>query len=412
MLSFFGILPAKPSQAEFARLIIREIKRGGHKGECIFNEEEFSLRHGNSVMYLENVHAEYSRAQSQEARKGILTRFITPLGVADREIFRREAVERAVAVVRERALMAWMDMHRRMALTKPEEGAAAAAAAAGCTTWVPITDWFCRAVALDFPEFTRLVTTKDLEEWGISFEEIYEMGLDRLRSLGRPAWRLENGFYTGQWSDDYDSSRALLSDIADTLGLGRPLFVLPCRGVLLVADESNTGGVLAMLEQAEQLLQEQPRPHNPAPLFYNADGVLTDYLPAEDSPLAIAVNRSRKLAAYTYYASQTHLLEKICAQEGTDVVIQKYTVIEVPDSGPSSYCVWLRGREALLPRADQIIFIDEAEPTKILARCVWEAVEKACPGMLVDENLFPARYRVREFPDIAVLAPIDLERDT
>jgi hypothetical protein len=101
------------------------------------------------------------------------------------------------------------------------------------------------------------------------------------------------------------------------------------------------------------------------------------------------------------YDEQTQQLEKLYEERGEDVFVAAYTPYQDERGRSISYAVWLKGVDAILPRAEVIFFMDpalgkEAPPVGI-AR--WEEVVKADGELLVPvEGLYPERYRVRDFP--------------
>jgi hypothetical protein len=61
-----------------------------------------------------------------------------------------------------------------------------------------------------------------------------------------------------------------------------------------------------------------------------------------------------------------------------------------------SYAVWSNGVDTYLPRAQKVVFLDEGKECAIVT---WEQVERVVGHLLEPvEDLYPPRWRVREFP--------------
>ena len=58
-----------------------------------------------------------------------------------------------------------------------------------------------------------MVSPENLRTWDTSFDELYEIGLARLRDHTIPKFEKQQGFYIGGWQDDYDNSRILIPEM-------------------------------------------------------------------------------------------------------------------------------------------------------------------------------------------------------
>ena len=136
-----------------------------------------------------------------------------------------EARDKLVAVVRERALF-----EHAKTIWSTEQGTPVTHAFAH----EPLTAWFAKCVAVDFPGHLSIVMGSQLETWGRTFDEVYSLGLTRLRECSPPLFRQEDGVFISTWKDDYDSSRILVPELFHDLHLnGDPVVALPNRLSLL-----------------------------------------------------------------------------------------------------------------------------------------------------------------------------------
>lgn len=246
-----------------------------------------------------------------------------------------------------------------------------------------------------------LVSSDQLEKWGITFEEAFAVGLQTLRECTVPRFREDNGVYTGTWNDDYDSTRILVPGVFDDLPIqGDPIVVLPNRLTLLVADSDNHDAVRRMLAQAEEIISKVPRAQNPGPLRVR-EGLVEDYVVGEDSPVFEAVQRAHSLAALTYYADQQQMLEKYYQKTGKDLFVATHNLRQHNDGRYVSHAVWTKDVPTLLPDADLIAFVDSDRPegqrglgfvprTKVIA---------VMGEQMLDTKMFPRRDFVSGFPN-------------
>jgi hypothetical protein len=379
MFGFFG----KPSRSKFAKIIMDAARKAGVGGELKFDEKEFVIHYGSGRFFLGNFYDEY--CAGNRARKADLVQgAISMMMQGDHAVSREEALEQVVAVVRERAMFGFLALRQQI------DGGEAIA-----PVMEPLSDWYVRTLVIDAPRFMQMVTQKDLKDWDVSAEELFEIGLKRLRDASTPKFQPEDGFFVGAWDDDYDSSRILVPEVFEDLPFeGEPVFCLPNRRMLFVADSANTAAVLAMLNKAEELVQNAPRPQNPVPLTYR-DGEVTDFHPAPGSELYDAVRRARGVTGILYYEEQAEMLGALHEKTGKDIFIAKFTLTKRDDGSFMSYSVWPRDVPTLLPKTDLVMCHDPQKPEEEQTVPVkWEDLG----DLLLDAEMFPPRYYVSKFP--------------
>lgn len=180
---------------------------------------------------------------------------------------------------------------RQLESTKPEPKIA----------FEPISEWFARCLVLDFPEYVSMVLPGNLKTWDISFDELYEIGLARLRGHTTPKFEKQPDLYVGRWHDDCDNSRILIPELFAPLDLeGDPVVCLPNRNSLLVTGSENQDGIRAMLKHAEDIVRSKSCPMNPAP-FILKNGEVADFSVSEHSPIFNDAERAKKFTALMYY---------------------------------------------------------------------------------------------------------------
>lgn len=71
------------------------------------------------------------------------------------------------------------------------------------------------------------------------------------------------------------------------------------------------------------------------------------------------------------------------------------------------YRLWSDDADTLLPRANKVIFFQVGKD--IVASGDWEKVEQIVGHLMEETDMYPIRYRVREFPTDEQLAAIGTE---
>lgn len=397
MLEFFRQL----ARDRFAREIQRAIAAAGGPSDFVYDRETFFLRRGETFANLGNVYHAYREA-ARAHRPQLIANFVAAFGGgAEPDIDAFSAVEsKLVAVVRERAFLATLE--------GPGWGLEKAVEAAKRPAHEPITAWFSRALVIDYPTHVAIVNRAHLTSWGLTFEEAFAVGLDRLRDGTLPKFRAEDGYYVGAWNDDYDSSRLLVPSIFADIPLnGAPVVVLPNRLTLMVVGEDDHAVLGAMLAKAETIVRERAKPQNPAPLVLR-DGVFVDFTVPPASPIFNAVERARKFAALSIYQDQKANLERCYEKSGKDIFVAAYTLNEGDDGRYRSFSVWSKGVATLLPETDFVLFVDPARPeSKNVIGCVrWAAVAANFGDLLLDTKMFPPRHYVSGFPALDQIAAL------
>ena len=343
----FNPFKKKPFKIDdFAKLVMTEAKKAGIGESLEYDPKRFVLRYGSQRKgqrtYLANLFDDYCQADG-EHKKRILGNTLALLREKKEDVSFEEATSKVVAAVREQALFSFATLWWELEGEKKGPK----------TAFEPISAWFARCLVLDFPEYVSLVSLENLRTWGASFDELYEIGVARLRDCTTPNFEKREGFYIGGWHDDYDCSRILIPELFDSLGLeGDPVVCLPNRNSLLVTASENQDAIQAMLKHAEEIVRTRPRPMNPAPLILK-DGEVADFSVSEDSPIFNDLERAKKISALTYYHQQTEILMKLYEQKGKDVFVAKYTLNQAETGGYASYCVWSKRVPTLLPKNRQ-----------------------------------------------------------
>ena len=95
------------------------------------------------------------------------------------------------------------------------------------------------------------------------------------------------------------------------------------------------------------------------------------------------------------YNEQKHLLDSLNESQGVDRFVASYSVVE-KDGVVSSYCVWSKGVDSLLPQTDTIALMDS--PEGAAASVPFEIIMDKFGSLFLETDYYPKRYYVRDFP--------------
>ena len=395
----FGLFK-KMAPDRFAKIVLDEIVGAGGPKDYVFVPDTFMLKRDSDLINLRNVYEQYCR-EKDDVRERTLRHFVAALisSKSTKPIQLDEARDRLAAVVRERAMFSQAEAIWSIEYDRPP-GAK--------MVFEPLTKWFSKTVVLDFPGHVTVVSETQLKEWGIDFDEAFEIGISNLRKGSSPRFGRDGTFFTGLWKDDYDSSRVLLPELLADLHLdGDPVFVLPNRLTLLVAGSKDESGIRAMLTKAEEIMRAETKPQNPSPLVIQ-HGQVCDFEVPRSSPIFHNVQRAQRLAALEYCNDQKGQLDKLYAQKGKDLFVASYKLNMAKDGEYSSFSVWSKGVPSLLPETDTVFFFDPSLPKdrQMVARAPWARVASVAGDMMLDTNMFPKRHYVSKFPSTEQLVSL------
>ena len=190
-----------------------------------------------------------------------------------------------------------------------------------------------------------------LEEWGVTFDDAFDIAVDNLRLQSSTPWlALQNGVFLSQSGDFYDPSRLLLTDVLYRQPImGAPVVMAPNRAVLLLTGDRNEAGLQTLVDLAEQALAQ---PRSLPPLMLRWSGVAWErFTPQALSP---KLHRLRLRELTADYQDQQAMLNDLHKQEGHDVFVAQHTIVQRADGEHRSICVWPEGVRSLLPETDFI----------------------------------------------------------
>ena len=180
--------------------------------------------------------------------------------------------------------------------------------------------------------------------------------------------------------------------------------MIPNRDNLVVAGSDDLEGLKAMLGMTTNALK-QPRPISGIALRLDGDE-WQPWLPDVSHPLYKEFHRLHIHSLGQDYAEQKDLLDKMNVKNGVDGFVATFTIVQAPDGKIFSYAVWSKGCDALLPKTDSIVFIEE---NTLPVMVDWDKAVETFSEMMEPQDIYPPRWRVRAYPRKEQLAAVGME---
>jgi uncharacterized protein YtpQ (UPF0354 family) len=391
---FFG--PPKPDK--FAQVLIQAMKDAGDARSAVYDPVEFQLRfyEGDKevgIASLRNLYDEFCKVPAK-ARDKQLKHVVRAMLSYHKEMPEEfgDAQCDLRPMVRTRS---YFDLIRLQQQVEGNEGPD--------IPYEPIGDHLAASLVFDLPEAMRTISRDSLEEWGVTYYEAMEAARRNLEELEFRFAGLGDRVYASVTGDNYDASRLLLTDLIRSLNVqGDHIAVVPNRDSLLIAGSEDEEGLGILAELTEKALEE-PRPMCAIPMRLEGSEWVT-WMPAPGHPHYQKFRLLEVKSLYGEYADQKPLLEALHEKEGRDIFVASYSALETKSGDVFSYCVWSKGVDAYLPKTHRIMFYEEGQEGVFGGD--WDTVQRVV-GRLMEpvEDLYPPRWRVREFP-----SPEELEQ--
>jgi hypothetical protein len=393
-----------PTREKFARTVMAGIHSAGERRQIVYDSEQFCLRPDGdevSVMNLTNVYAEFC-ATSKDLRPKLITNVVRNW-FADRRPL-PEAFEDVhpdlLPTVRSRAYFEFASLQMR------------AEGGRGLIDYPQqvLGDHLSIGLVYDLPDSMRTIVAQDLSEWEVTFYEALEAACVNLRQKEDPVFLSpQDGVYFSATGDNYDASRMILLDMMRQFDVrGDIVAMVPNRDTLIITGTLDAIGLKIMADRAQQAMKE-PRPISTLAFrFENEEW--SPWLPPPDHVAYSALATLRLQSLGQEYAEQKNLLESVHGGDEQSPFIATFSAMQNTTTGEiRSYAIWTEGVDTLLPKADLVHLVRLGRGStegKLLASCEWEHLETVCGSLLQPQDLYPPRFRVREFPAAAQLAEL------
>lgn len=440
----------KLTRERFANILIKRLEAADGITSVKFEAEPFRLVvDGQQFVNLANFYEEHLRLDAQE-RQSHLSNILQGIFQSGFELPSEfeDARHDLLPKVWPRSAFDRLDLQARVDGREPVNFAT-----------VPLGPHLYLGLVYDLPKSVRTIGADELAAWGVSLEDALDIARENLKSRPMTVGKIgpneddaddvddqgigndsEDTFtppteYSGEsdfeaiqpdgrvyifvTGDSYDATRiVLLGELHQMELAGRPVVMSPNRDALLVAGSDDEQGITALAALAGQMYEGEPRPHVPIPLVLDEDGEWIEFRvtathPAHDTLHALEV---KYLAEE--YNEQKPLLEKLYADKylsisesvaGDSTVehnapfVASLLVAESNDGRFESHAVWAEDLDTLLPKADVVAFMKQAEGAAPI-QIPWADVMAVLDDLVTEvPEHYPPRYQVTEFPsDLAL----------
>ncbi|MCA9245675.1 MAG: DUF1444 family protein [Planctomycetales bacterium] len=401
-MEFFDRFRREPNRDDFARLLIERIRDAGEVREIQYDADSFRLLRGEQdqgFLSLSNLYAEYCRAEA-ESRERIVEICVRNWFVTDSQIPEdfEDARHDLLPSLRSRAYVDFM--LRRLELEGNQVGPA---------TYEIIGEHLAAGIVYDLPTSMCLLDQENLDKWGVTLYEALEVAKANLLETTKN-YIAADGFYLMAHGDSYDATRMLLTELVSDFEVdGDVIAMAPNREVLAITGSADEAGLQRLLDVAEEGVRHE-RYVSGLAFRLEAGDAWTVWLPPREHPLYQRFKVLNTQALGQDYHEQKELLELECQQQGASRFIATYSGMTHQETGDiTSYCVWGEGVDTLLPKADLIFLLrarPDGKPGELAAAGPWDDVRRIVGDLMEPLDMYPVRYRVREFPDDEMLRAI------
>ena len=404
MMGLFDRFVGPPSQDQFAKTIMRAFREAGDTRKFEYQSDQFRLvvkdqndesdsenASSSEVLNLHNFYAEHcnlSRAQRKEHLKQVVR------GVSQGKIEMPDEFAHAAPDLRPRiwprSMFAKLELQQRIEDGKEVD--------------VPrylVGNHLSLGLVYDLPHSMRSISGDDLKGWDVSWYEAMEAAKSALSEMEFAVARIGDHLYASASGDNYDASRLILTDLIQQMDVdGDHVAMVPNRDTLLVTGSNDETGLQIMADLAEKAL-EDPRPLGATPLRL-VDGEWVDWMPDDGHPLRNRFLELERRFYYLEYADQKESLEQLHTKDEVDIFVATCSAVRNEETEEIfTYCVWPEGIKAMLPVCDKVILGAAGRPGRMAD---WSRVQAVAGELLVeDEQLYPPRFRVSDFPTPAQL---------
>jgi uncharacterized protein YtpQ (UPF0354 family) len=380
------------SKDDFAKLMMDNICQTGEKGKIVYDSKEFHLRGEgkNFAMFLTNGYMEYCAAPLAD-RSRVIRHYVRNWFATAKEMPKdfEDVKPDLLPVVRSRAYFELnnLDVAEQKRPEWPHE---------------VLGEHFGIGLVYDLPESMRSISQGSLDAWNVSFYEALEAAMENLLSLEAKFIGPDSGkgAYLSATGDNYDASRLLTKDAIRRFRVkGDHIAMIPNRENLIVVGSEDVKGLAGMAKLAAKAMKE-PRSISGIALRLNGDDWVP-WLPDVSHPSYRQFQELRLQSFGQDYAQQKEMLDKLYEKNGEDVFVANFSAIKRPDGKVFSYATWTETTNSLLPKTDVLVLGRLGSEPQMVE---WGKVVEVMGDLMEAVDIYPPRFRVREFPTERQLA--------
>jgi hypothetical protein len=270
---------------------------------------------------------------------------------------------------------------------------------------VPLGSHMYYSLVYDTEYAMQSISNDQLKEWGVTFDQAFEVALKNLEESGTGIAQIGQHFFAPATGDNYDSARVMnIETIRKLDAPGDCIAMVAERDGLYITGSQDEAGLKLMLKLTEQAM-ENARPISPIPLLLTDTG-WDDWTPPRNHVLRSDFDRLELVFLAGLYDQQKPLLDALLEDDvDNSAFVASFSAIQLNETGEiRSYCVWGENVVSILPRTQIIVFMGD---DGVLASGEWNHVQSIVGELMFEEEeYYPPRYRVFEYPAAEQLAQI------
>lgn len=405
-MKYFDRLLVLPSKENFARVIMRELKASGDNRKATFDADAFQLNFHDQYdlvgqVNLGNLYEEFL-AKPLKSRRAFLRNTVRSLLAyhkAPPDDFEAASHDLLLSL-RSRAyfslteMQSWIDGHHDFAWPHS-----------------PIANYLGVGIVYDLPEAMIMLQQEQLDAWDISYYEAVEAAQANLSELEADFASIDNHVYVSATEDQYDASRLLIPDLVRELAVrGDTVAMVPNRDCLIITGTEEFEGIELMSTFARDALK-RPRPLSGMAFSLQGDE-WSPWLPPIEHPAAEIFAALRIESDERDYADQRPVLQRWCQVQDDPAFVVDFGIGQGQRPRQlNTHCIWpIDPPVCLLPKTERVFF--DAKDSRQRRRSAdlpsapWERVQMALGDRMQEEDVFPIRYRVHDFPSPAEIADL------
>jgi uncharacterized protein YtpQ (UPF0354 family) len=379
------------TQEQFAAIVLKRMGKSKLFSHLTYDADPFRIRFNDSrnltlTFNLRNVYKDYQKANRKD-KLGTLDKyiqaFVTPAEMSNGEA----ALQHLMPVIRDKSMFEYVALTERLSGTRKPSNV---------VPTLPFFEHLVMTLVVDAEHSTTSVNHGKLADWNVDFSSALKIAIDNLRDRTESKFTpVGRGVFVSAWSDVFDASRLLLTDMLHRLPIkGEPVIAIPSRNHLLVTGNGNEPGIHDLIDIAADILANDTRPLA-AQLFHFHDGTWKLFDGGQHAREKLAKPEYMRRAGA--YADQKKLLDQIHVKEKIDIFVASYRVYENPALGGLFGVAQLtRGVVTLIPKADYIWFY--CNQSNEIISVPWQAAERALTALSGESSYYPELFLVNEFP--------------
>ena len=379
--------PIPLNKDDFAKHMMDRIRQTGEKGKIVYDSKEFSLRGEGktyAAMFLTIAYKEYCAAPLAD-RSRVVRHYVRNWFSASKEMPSdfEDVKPDLLPVVRSRSHFEInnLEVVDGLPLSWPHQ---------------VLGEHFGVGIVYDLPEAMRSIPQASLDAWNVTFYEALEAAMENLLTLEAKFIGPESGkgVYLSATGDNYDASRLLMKGVIRDFHLkGDPIAMIPNRENLIVVGSDDVEGLAGMVKLAAKAMKE-PRPISGIALQLSGDDWVP-WLPDVSHPSYKAFQDLQLQSFGQDYAEQKAMLDKLHEKNGENVFVANFSAIKRPDGKVVSYATWTETTNSLLPKTDTLVLGRMGSEPQMVE---WDKVVDVVGDLMEAVDIYPPRFRVREFP--------------